>query len=469
MNLFYDASDLKYSNTLRDHRFHWLRELGAQAQQCRKTSRASNLALLIWLRSQPAVSLSHQRNGFRHCLTWTAGLAARTTIRTAFGRRHARFAGHDMMAAGACQWSGRAPHLCYNARRGQYREVRDQKGTALMSQPPHLAADPLNRFRDLYDALNAERGWFGDPSSLRFAAMTAVTCQGSPAEVTSAIRSMAEEIKRLSGWFGELNSSLRFIVSAILVLNRDSASDFLAEVERGRELFRQASLRRGGIYETIAILILRLQNDLAPITTEAVIRFKAIYEEMKRHHWWLTGPDDFPACAILVGQEASPGEIGAAIERIYQALNETGFSTGDPLQTAANLLYLSRLDPDVAAERYFELANGFRQSGVAIWQSDYDELAILTFLNHPPYRVVERVLEHRKAMEELKPKPDRSLTFNLAASIAFLELVQLDENLGAITDAKALMDMQSIINAQQAAAAAAASSAATAAAASSSS
>ncbi len=338
-----------------------------------------------------------------------------------------------------------------------------------MSQTPHLPADPLNRFRDLYDVLNAERGWFGDPSSLRFAAMTAVTCQGSPTEVASAIRSMAEEIKRLSGWFGELNSSLRFIVSAILVLNRDSASDFLAEVERGRELFRQASLRRGGIYETMAILILRLQNDRGPITADAVVRFKAIYEEMKRHHWWLTGPDDFPACAILVGQEASPGEIGAAIERIYQALNETGFSTGDPLQTAANLLYLSRLDPDVAAERYFELANGFRQSGVAIWQSDYDELAILTFLNHPPYRVVERVLEHRKAMEELKPKPDRSLTFNLAASIAFLELVQLDENHESITDAKALMDMQSIINAQQAAAAAAASSAAATAAASSSS
>ena len=338
-----------------------------------------------------------------------------------------------------------------------------------MSKIPNLPADPFNRFRDLYEALNAERDWFSDASSLRFAAMTAVTCQGSPAEVASNIRSMAEDIKHLSGWFGALNSSLRFIVSAILVLNGDRASDFLAEVQRGRELFRQSGLRRGGIYETIAILILRLRNDLAPITAEDVVRFKTIYEEMKRFHWWLTGPDDFPACAILVGQKASPGEIGADIERIYQALNETGFSTGDPLQTAANLLYLSHLDPTVVAERYFELAHGFRQNGVAIWQSDYDELAILTFLNHSPYRVVERVLEHRKSMEELKPKPDRSLTFNLAASIAFLELVQLDENLEAITDAKALMDMQSIINAQQAAAAAGASSAATAAAASSSS
>ena len=331
-----------------------------------------------------------------------------------------------------------------------------------MSQHPDLVTDPLSRFCDLYDALNAERGWFGDPSSLRFAAMTAVSCPGSPDEVASAIRSMAEEIKQLSGWFGELTSSLRFIVSAILVLNRDDASEFLAEVKRARELFRHAGLRRAGIYETMAILILRLQNDLQPVTSASVARFQAIYEEMKRHHWWLTGPDDFPACAILVGQDASPAEIGMKIEEIYQALSESGFSTGDPLQTAANLLYLSRLDPVTAANRYFELANGFRDSGVSIWQSDYDELAILTFLDHPASRIVDYVLEDRQVMEKLRPKPDRSLTFNLAASITFLELVQVGDNLEAISDAKVLLDMQSIINAQQAAAAAAAASSAAA-------
>ena len=279
-----------------------------------------------------------------------------------------------------------------------------------MSPVPDLPTNPLQRFLDLYEALDADRGWFGDASPLRFAAMTAITCPGSPAEVATSIRSTAEEIKQLSGWFGDLNSSLRFLVSAMLVLKGDRPRDFLADVQWGRELFRQAGLRRGGIYETMAILILRLRNDLAPITAEAVTRFQAIYEEMKRYHWWLTGPDDFPACAILVGQDASPREIGEAIERIYQALNETGFSTGNPLQTAANMLYLAHLDPAVAAGRYYELANGFRQNGVAIWQSDYDELAILTFLSHSPRRIVDRVLEHRRAMEELRPKPDRSLT-----------------------------------------------------------
>ena len=100
-------------------------------------------------------------------------------------------------------------------------------------------------------------------------------------------------------------------------------------------------------------------------------------------------------------------------------MNAVGLPSGDPLQTAANLLYLARLDPSEAASRFRDLCAGFRQHGVSIWSSDYDELAILTFLNHDPTTVIDRVLSNRAIMEQLRPKPDRSLTFNLASSITF--------------------------------------------------
>ena len=138
----------------------------------------------------------------------------------------------------------------------------------------------------------------------------------------------------------------------MLYANGDAADPFLSEVDRVQAMFRDAGLRRGGIYETMAILIMRLRADKQPIASGTVDRFQAIYEEMKRHHWWLTGPDDFPACAILVGQPESPVEIGDRIEQIYQSLHAVGFSSGDPLQTAANLLYLARLDPTEAASRF---------------------------------------------------------------------------------------------------------------------
>lgn len=333
----------------------------------------------------------------------------------------------------------------------------------------YLPKDPLGRFVELYDALNADRGWFSDASSLRFAAVSALTVEGEPAGIARAIREIAEEIKDRSGWFGSLNSSLRFIVASTLLLHQDTAASFLAEVDRAGRLFRNARLPRGGIYETMAILVLRVANDKREIEAADVERFAAIYEEMKKHHWWLTGRDDFPACAILVNQQESPEQIGQKIEAIYQELSTAGFSKGDPLQTAANLLYLAHQPPHLVAGRYRELATSFRDAGVQIWRSDYDELAILSFLPQPAAKIVPRVLEYREAMTRLKPRPDRSLTFNLASSVAFLDSVQLDENFKEITDAKAMMDMQAIINAQQAAAAVAASSAAVAASTSSSS
>ena len=328
-----------------------------------------------------------------------------------------------------------------------------------MAKAPYLPEDPLARFTAIYGALNAERSWRESASPLRFAALTAVTCPGEPHEVAEAIRDMAAAVREQAGWFGQLRSPLRFILSAMLVQRGDEAGAFLTEVERVRGMFREVGLRRGGIYETMAIWVLRADAGLEPVTVEAVGRMRAMYEVMKAYHWWLTNPDDFPACAILVGQEGTPEAIGAAIERIYQALHDLGGARGNPLQTAANLLYLSRLEPTEAARRFHALAEGFRAADVAIWQSDYDELAILTFLDHPADRIVERVLGCRAHMAGLSPKPDRSLTFNLGASIAFLELVRCDRELKQITDAKALLDMQAVINAQQAAACAAATSA----------
>jgi len=183
---------------------------------------------------------------------------------------------------------------------------------------------------------------------------------------------------------------------------------------------------------------------------------------MKKYHWWLTGPDDFPACAMLVNQTGSVEEIGQAIESVYKDLHKQKFSRGDPLQTAANILYLAKRPSIDIAHQFRQLADGFKNSGVSIWQSDYDELAILTFLKHEATHIVRRTLEIREELKKIRPKLDRGMSFNLAASIAFIDLMRYDENLKIISDAKALMDMQAIINAQNAAAVSAASSAAVA-------
>lgn len=335
-------------------------------------------------------------------------------------------------------------------------------GMHAVAVPPHIPADVVGRFRALYDALNAERSWWEGATALRFAAVTALTCHGGPEDVAAAIRDRAEALKRRAGWFGDLRSEVRFVVAAILAQRLADGDAFMDEVDRVQGLFRAARLRRGGIHETLAILVLHLQAGGAAIGVDTVERFRAIYDEMKRYHWWLTGPEDFPCCALLTGLAGHPSEIGRRTEEHFQALSARGFRKGDPLQTAANLLAASELPADLAAERYKGLADAFRAADVAIWTTDYDELAMLTFLAHPIDRIVERTLAHRAEAATLKPAPDRVMTFNLGAAVAFCELAARDERMRPLTDVHALASLHAMLNAQAAAAAAAVASAAAA-------
>ncbi len=325
-----------------------------------------------------------------------------------------------------------------------------------------LPIDPLARFQEIYDALQADRRWWRDTSPLRYAAISAITCPGPADKVAASIRKITENLRKESGFVGQLSRSLQFIIASMLLGYGDTARAFLQEVKRVRSVFRTEGIRRAAVYETMTILILRTQAQQKPITINSVKRLKDIYEEMKAHHWWLTGPEDLPVCAILCGQDHSVQQITQKSEDIYQALAKKKHRKGDTLQATANILSMVPDNAAKIAKRFVELAEGFRKSGVSIWQSDYDELAILTFLNHSTRRIVDNVLTHRETMKALKPKPGRSLTFSLAASTTFVALAQTDKTLQSVADMKLLMDMQAIIHAQQAAAAAAAASAAAA-------
>jgi len=92
------------------------------------------------------------------------------------------------------------------------------------------------------------------------------------------------------------------------------------------------------------------------------------------------------------------------------------------------------------------LAAGFRGAGVKIYQSDYDELAILTFLGQDTDKIVSTVLEHREPIKLLKPQVDPGMTFSLAVSTAFVELVGRGGMPEAVTEAKTLLDAKSLMD-----------------------
>ncbi|MBI5366846.1 MAG: DUF4003 family protein [Planctomycetes bacterium] len=311
-------------------------------------------------------------------------------------------------------------------------------------------ADPLARFRDLFAALEARRGWFEGDSPLRFAALTLATTKGSADTLAADVRECAARIAKASRWWSPLTGDLRFLISAILLRDGDTAEEFVRDVARVQALFRRHRMRRGEGYEAIAVLLLR--PHCRPITDQHVLAIKALYEEMKRHHWWLTGPEDYAYCAVFALRRESPAAVGNRVEEFYSLLRAAGCAPGDQLQRVSHILYLNPRAPHEVIGRFVELRARFRSARIRIDAADWDELAMLTFPEQSLSEVVRETVAARDALLEHKPSPGRALAFSLGASIAFLKL---HGGKHTFTDAKSLGDLQEIIAAQQAAAAAA--------------
>lgn len=314
-----------------------------------------------------------------------------------------------------------------------------------------IPENPLARFRLLYEALEKDRRWWRDSCRLRYAAMAAITTEGSPSSIASGIRNMERGLKEATPRFMDVGSHIRFVVGAILFQNGDSAEAFMKELARVRKMLREERLRRSLAMELVAVLLLRIQADGGPIKRQTVRRFREIFDEMKQHHRWLTGADDFPACAMLTGREGTPNHIAGKVEEIYAELRSRKFSRGNALQTAANILFLADEPPRVLADRAAAIRTVFREHRVRTNEGHYDEIAILSFLQSPAERIVTRVLANREEVEKIRPRFDRGTAFTVAVGLAFVELSGRGPKVVEMSHVKSLIDVQAVMAAQQAA------------------
>jgi hypothetical protein len=315
--------------------------------------------------------------------------------------------------------------------------------------------DPLARFLQLHRELDTGRGMLGDRVPLRLAAVGLITAEGDVPSLVARVRSCDAELATHFGWLSGVDQSVRLVLAAALVRANESAPEFVTALEHGRALLRSAKVRRGGVHEVLAMLVLRRVVGGGPIEPAHIERFQAIFAEMKRHHWFLTGPDDFTACAMLVGRRGTPAEIGEHCEAIYRRLADAPQTwAGDPLQNAANVLGLVELAPDEAAQRFLDVATALRAAGIRVRKAEYDEVAVLSFVPRAADKVARTVADFRQQIVAELAWTERELATSLAASLTFVRLLSDDDTIAALGDAKLLLDMQSVVAARQASGAA---------------
>jgi hypothetical protein len=313
------------------------------------------------------------------------------------------------------------------------------------------AIDPLDRFTRIYHSLQSDSRWPTDQAWLFFAAQATAMRPADPGITAQDVRDMARHLHLHAPWYSPLPVMMHVVVAATLVQIGDRPEAFDRALTAARAAFREAGLPHGAEGEILAVLALRVLADGGDIAPQAVTRLRDIYRAMKRHHRWLTGSDDLPACAVLTSRPGSPQAIEGEAESLYQILRSSALPAGQHLQAAANFLPLSGLPVDLAAARFRALGEALAAAGAAVYDEWYDAIALLCLLDHEPGRVAERLLEIRATLLRLKPAVFGAIEVSVAAGLAYLDLVRFDRHRRPLSGTDELERVHRAIRLQRAA------------------
>jgi len=140
----------------------------------------------------------------------------------------------------------------------------------------------------------------------------------------------------------------------------------------------------------------------------------------------LTGPDDLPSCAALALCDGTAVVVVARAEDAYQQLHDSGLAKGTQLQLAANLLPIATLAISESLFRYRGLKFHLETSMGALGEEVYGALYILTFLDHPPKRIIEWLFTVNGELDLVNPDSRGPVNLLIAADLTFLDLVRQD-------------------------------------------
>ncbi len=316
---------------------------------------------------------------------------------------------------------------------------------------------PLQRFLEIVNELRATNSWLDDWDQLRWAAIPLTQAEGDPKQVAHRLRETIRELKRRVNWWGDIVSTSRTFVAGSLVADGTSAGNFLTELERTRAMFRESKLPRAHVSEVMAALVLREASQNGRVSGEHVRRMAQLYRRVKEDHRFLLGTNEYATLALLAATEDSPDQIGSRVEAIYVDLRGRKFGSPTSLLAIPHILYFHPDSDRSVCTRFEAIWNAFKEQGLRMQSSDYDEVALLTLTPGTPSAVVKRVLAHRASIDELRPRPGRNPGFSLACATAFLELTAGSPLATRLSRVQAALQVRWVVASRQAAAVAAAS------------
>jgi hypothetical protein len=324
-------------------------------------------------------------------------------------------------------------------------------GSLLMTEPDFRVQIYLNTL----ELLARKRRWTEDKTAYRFAACVLSTTVRLYEDPQEEFQRIADLIKARAGWFGTLNSPMRYVVTAIILRCGFNPQQMLAGIERIRQGFRELKMRRGGMHEVVAAVVLILGEGDTLIAPDRLERMDRIYQRFKQHHRWLTGTEDYPAAALLAGTDIPTDQIVQEVEEAYEQLRAAGYRRGNSLQLASHVLFLHPDGPSAAVQRFCRVASALHDRGFRVQTRHYDLVSLLALMPTDADDLAEEVLVLREALRRTPGRPDKELALALAVGLVLGSCGESVRTFGGLAAMQALRAYQAILQAHAACAAAA--------------
>lgn len=276
-----------------------------------------------------------------------------------------------------------------------------------------------------------------------------------------AIRESHELIKENTGFFSSFRGTSAILIATLLSLSTDKETK-LAHTLAVYDMMKNLKFRASDYLVVAAYQIAaNTTSDQYLITVE---RAKVFYDNMKAHHRFLTGQDDYIFAAMLGLSDIDTHSGVTRMEQLYADLKPE-FLSGNSVQTLTQVLVLGNETAEAAAN-VLALHSAFRSQGIRM-DKEYtlSSLGVLSLLPYDRETIVSNVSETYEYLRTKKGFGNWSITKQelLLLSAALVAFHSVDDVKSGILTTTLSTSITNIIIAQQTAIAAAAAASAAAA------
>lgn len=246
-------------------------------------------------------------------------------------------------------------------------------------------------------------------------------------------------IKKNEGWTSPLRSHLLHSAAAFMVLKEEGVESSLKLVNQNQQALNDVGFWKTS-YTYLAALLMK--------KPEEAERIRALYEEMKKHHKFLTSNEDIPYAALLSSREGSIEERAATMNMYYKDLREHGFSMGNDLQWLSQIMTFESpdYDPEIVG-KVLAIQHYFKDEKIKIKYAQYPTLGFLAITGIGGNALSE-IVSNIRELESNK-------IFRWYKDMAFSTAVQqtMADNMGArdIAEMAFSTSLEALMQAQQAA------------------